>query len=244
MRNHAKADNHTQKRFTLIELLVVIAIIAILAALLLPALNKARESARSTSCVSNVKQCMFAQNMYANDSKGLMVTNTITQWWTSVLYDNGYLPTVKIMGCPNCKGLANLNNHTAPGETNFNWSCGYGMYRPICDTQYASKVADIGNFSVSNSSDQYLSLSNMKVPAKTEIMVDTFAGWWSPQQYVFFSPDGYKDAATAITFSFHNDKTTAGYGDGHVASRTWAQITTSPMNFRGFVTSSSQWISR
>jgi len=56
-----------RRGFTLIELLVVIAIIAILAAILFPVFARAREKARQTSCLSNVKQIALAAHMYAQD---------------------------------------------------------------------------------------------------------------------------------------------------------------------------------
>jgi prepilin-type N-terminal cleavage/methylation domain-containing protein len=56
-----------RKGFTLIELLVVIAIIAILAAILFPVFARAREKARQTSCVSNLKQVALASLMYTQD---------------------------------------------------------------------------------------------------------------------------------------------------------------------------------
>ncbi|MCC7351244.1 MAG: DUF1559 domain-containing protein [Phycisphaerales bacterium] len=84
------------RAFTLVELLVVIGIIALLISILLPTLNKARESAKTVACSSNLRQIHLACQMYANDWKSFLPWGTGgTTWntqWNSLLMDLKYLP--------------------------------------------------------------------------------------------------------------------------------------------------------
>ena len=101
------ANNRKPMGFTLIELLVVIAIIAILAAILLPALNSARERGRSASCINNLKQISNALFSYQDDNEGYCphanYSKTIYYSWNTKLMPYlGYSGTVSAWeGNPN-----------------------------------------------------------------------------------------------------------------------------------------------
>src|SRR5690242_17743435 len=109
-------SQRAKRAFTLIELLVVIAIIAILAAMLLPALARAKETARRISCSNNLRQLGLAMRMYVDDSHGTLPPHIQTSRWPDKFYDY-YARNLKVLVCPseitNSPATAGPSNNVA-----------------------------------------------------------------------------------------------------------------------------------
>lgn len=129
-----KKSHQKRTTFTLIELLVVIAIIAILAGMLLPALNKARQSAFSSQCVSNLKQVAVTVQLYIDNYQEWIHPNIINKPATGYKGTSNYFFVVLL----NYGFVKNPNIFVCPSFTP-------NKYKPTSKARYGETYGTMGN---------------------------------------------------------------------------------------------------
>ena len=177
-----------KRGFTLIELLVVIAIIAILAAILFPAFAKARESARRSSCSSNLKQIGMGLLQYTQEYDELMVRTSYGQatgddwsnplrWkWMDAVYP--YIKSEEVFNCPSDGGFGSGNfamgpyiyNQPGVGNAGGTYTFKFGSY--AMNTTVNNPRADLGNRNGPNWNGGDTALASIQDPAGTLWIAD------------------------------------------------------------------------
>ncbi len=182
--------------FTLIELLVVIAIIAILAAILFPVFARAREKARQSSCLSNVKQLMLAIMQYVQDYDEMMPT-----CWTVIAGESYHHPYWYEKAEPYLK---NTQVFLCPSARNYT-TIAYGYNYMYLGSTHSSAI----------------SIAEIKSPSEMLIFTDSYDSG-SAGSFHIYAPSvwiihggAFGDNNTGNVDPRHNEGANVGWADGH-----------------------------
>ncbi len=197
-----------RKGFTLIELLVVIAIIAILAAILFPVFARAREKARQTSCLSNVKQLGLGFMMYTQDYDE-MFPNAIapdgTYWMDAIM---PYVKNTQLYVCPSSRdypcATSGCSNHTAHVKYP-RLGYGYNAYH----IAYPNGFVGLGLRNYSRM------LADVQSPAQVIMLMDFRCYYTATTGSVDLTKGERKQ---------HNDGANICFTDGHAKWRAWSSL--------------------
>ena len=176
-----------KRGFTLIELLVVIAIIAILAAILFPVFARAREAARKTTCLSNLKEIDLAVQMYVEDYDEVFPSSTSNGFIGEPTYMcQPYMKNSGILFCPDRNFALPLVGNNACGAID----------NPLCESKYYGYGWNTGTAFPAG----YTSSSNTAAPSGSDKLAanDGLYSGWSQYRlpYSWTSPGGVVYAGT------------------------------------------------
>ena len=201
------ATNWKSRSFTLIELLVVIAIIAILAAMLLPALNKARENARTIDCLSRVKQSMMIQKIYADENNDFLFIQDSSSYdnsnrgtWNE-FFSKQYSSWNPIMGT--CPGKI-------PADGTYD---GFGIVNPR--NLYPRVNSNYAYYDATNYRYLFLGTKQLKEPSSMAIMGDSY----NASRKMQYHSAWVDNASSNEKFHFrHNNRANLAFLDGHAGT--------------------------
>ena len=205
--------------FTLIELLVVIAIIAILAAMLMPALQKAREAGRSANCTSNLKQIGSAIGMYEDDWDGYLVPYSIkipivsgstwsTAQWTTQL-NMKYIKTHKPFMCP---------SHAA-ADSEHSWSDYFQIRNFSTLGSYGINWRTIGSRYANSSPQTSLPIKRTQFKYYSQVYAVMDARDYSDPFKGAYTVSSFRKESIGMPLSRHNGSLNMLYADWHVGSK-------------------------